>query len=71
MMSCEPGILRCMSSDRAVGTIRSWSPLAMRVRWLTDERERLWSRLVETYADFESYQSWTDRERPVLVLNPR
>ncbi|MDT5146626.1 MAG: hypothetical protein QOC58_1271 [Mycobacterium sp.] len=43
----------------------------MRVRWLTDERERLWPRLVDTYADFESYQSWTDREIPVLVLKPR
>jgi F420H(2)-dependent quinone reductase len=36
-----------------------------------DERSRLWQRLVDTYADFESYQSWTDREIPVLVLKPR
>ena len=36
-----------------------------------DERVRLWPRLVDTYADFESYQSWTDREIPVLVLKPR
>ncbi|HJQ42757.1 MAG TPA: nitroreductase family deazaflavin-dependent oxidoreductase, partial [Jatrophihabitantaceae bacterium] len=26
-----------------------------------DERERLWPRLVDLYADFASYQSWTDR----------
>jgi F420H(2)-dependent quinone reductase len=28
-------------------------------------------RLVEVYADFENYQSWTDREIPVVVLKPR
>ena len=35
------------------------------------ERERLWPRLVEVYADFASYQSWTDREIPVVVLEPQ
>jgi F420H(2)-dependent quinone reductase len=35
------------------------------------ERERLWPRLVELYADFASYQSWTEREIPVVVLEPR
>ena len=27
--------------------------------------------LVELYADFDNYQSWTAREIPVVVLNPR
>ncbi|MDO3638137.1 nitroreductase family deazaflavin-dependent oxidoreductase [Mycolicibacterium arseniciresistens] len=36
-----------------------------------DERARLWPRLVEMYADFDSYQSWTEREIPVIVLEPR
>ena len=36
-----------------------------------DERASLWPRLVEVYADFASYQSWTDREIPVVVLEPR
>jgi deazaflavin-dependent oxidoreductase (nitroreductase family) len=36
-----------------------------------DERARLWPNLVELYADFDSYQSWTDREIPVVVLHPR
>ena len=31
----------------------------------------LWPRLVELYADFENYQSWTDREIPVVILSPR
>ena len=35
------------------------------------ERAALWPRLVDLYADFESYQSWTDREIPVVVLEPR
>ena len=35
------------------------------------ERARLWPRLVENYADFDSYQSWTEREIPVVVLQPR
>ncbi len=35
-----------------------------------DERAALWPRLVDLYADFASYQSWTDREIPVVVLEP-
>ena len=36
-----------------------------------DERAALWPRLVALYADFDNYQSWTDREIPVVVLQPR
>jgi len=35
-----------------------------------DERALLWSRLVDMYADYASYQSWTDRVIPVVVLEP-
>ncbi len=35
------------------------------------ERAQLWPRLVELYADFDTYQSWTDREIPVVILQPR
>jgi deazaflavin-dependent oxidoreductase (nitroreductase family) len=35
-----------------------------------EERERLWPRLVTHYADFASYQSWTDRVIPVVILEP-
>lgn len=35
------------------------------------ERAELWPRLVELYADFASYATWTDREIPVVVLEPR
>jgi deazaflavin-dependent oxidoreductase (nitroreductase family) len=35
------------------------------------ERARLWPRLVNAYADFDSYQSATEREIPVIILQPR
>jgi deazaflavin-dependent oxidoreductase (nitroreductase family) len=35
-----------------------------------DERALLWPKLVDLYADFDSYQSWTDRVIPVVVLEP-
>lgn len=35
------------------------------------EREELWARLVDLYADFAKYQAWTDREIPVVILSPR
>jgi deazaflavin-dependent oxidoreductase (nitroreductase family) len=35
-----------------------------------DERSVLWPRLVEMYADFASYQTWTDREIPVVICEP-
>jgi deazaflavin-dependent oxidoreductase (nitroreductase family) len=34
------------------------------------ERTRLWPLLVELYADFDSYQSWTDRQIPVVICEP-
>jgi len=36
-----------------------------------EERAALWPRLVEMYADYDSYQSWTDREIPVVICEPR
>ncbi len=46
--------------------------LRMRARTATDaERERLWARLLALYADYASYQSWTDRVIPVVILEPR
>jgi F420H(2)-dependent quinone reductase len=34
------------------------------------ERAALWPRLVDLYADFASYQSWTSREIPVVICSP-
>src|SRR5688572_16356757 len=35
------------------------------------ERARLWPVLLDAYADFGNYQSWTEREIPVVILEPR
>ena len=35
-----------------------------------DERARLWPKLVDMYADYASYQSWTEREIPVIIRAP-
>lgn len=35
------------------------------------ERAQLWPRLVDLYADYASYQRWTEREIPVVVLDPQ
>ena len=44
----------------------------MRARTATpDERDTLWPRLVDLYADFAKYQKWTERQIPVVVLAPR
>ena len=37
---------------------------------LPDERAALWPKLVDPYADFDSYQSWTEREIPVVICEP-
>lgn len=34
------------------------------------ERAQLWPRLVDMYADYDKYASWTDREIPVIILEP-
>ncbi|QCQ93676.1 nitroreductase family deazaflavin-dependent oxidoreductase [Rhodococcus sp. SGAir0479] len=40
----------------------------MRARVATEaERAELWPRLVDLYADFDNYQSWTDRQIPVVI----
>jgi deazaflavin-dependent oxidoreductase (nitroreductase family) len=36
----------------------------------SEEKERLWPRLVEMYGGYENYRRRTDREIPVVVLSP-
>jgi deazaflavin-dependent oxidoreductase (nitroreductase family) len=36
-----------------------------------DERARLWPRLVGIYGPYETYQSYTTRKIPLVVLEPR
>ncbi len=35
------------------------------------EREELWNKMVGLYADYDKYKQWTDREIPIVVLEPR
>ncbi|MDT4914133.1 MAG: hypothetical protein QOC66_3261 [Pseudonocardiales bacterium] len=35
-----------------------------------EERATLWPRLTAVYADFDSYQAWTEREIPVVICEP-
>lgn len=36
-----------------------------------DERDRIWAKAAEVWPDYENYQRRTDREIPVVVLDPR
>jgi deazaflavin-dependent oxidoreductase (nitroreductase family) len=36
----------------------------------SEEHAALWPRLVALYADFATYQAWTDRAIPVVILEP-
>jgi F420H(2)-dependent quinone reductase len=36
-----------------------------------EEAERLWPRMCESYSGFEAYQEFTDREQPIVLLEPR
>lgn len=51
-----------IKADRIPVTARTAAPA---------ERADLWPKLVELYADFANYAAWTDREIPVVILEPR
>jgi deazaflavin-dependent oxidoreductase (nitroreductase family) len=36
----------------------------------SSERDRLWPQLLELYADYASYQAWTERQIPVVICAP-
>jgi deazaflavin-dependent oxidoreductase (nitroreductase family) len=36
-----------------------------------EEAERLWPRLRDSYSGFEAYQGFTEREQPIVLLEPR
>jgi F420H(2)-dependent quinone reductase len=36
-----------------------------------EERERLWPRVVDSYGSYADYQKRTDREIPLVILEPR
>jgi hypothetical protein len=36
-----------------------------------EERSRLWPKVVEAYGGYEDYQRRTEREIPLVILEPR
>jgi hypothetical protein len=36
-----------------------------------DDRTRLWPKMIEAYADPDTYRGWTEREISVGILRPR
>ena len=70
--SHHPLWFRNIEADPAVTVQIRGDRRAMRARTAdAKERSELWPRLVDLYSDYDSYQSWTDREIPVIVLEPR
>ena len=61
-LEADPEATVQIKGDRSLMRARTASP---------PERAELWPRLVDLYRDYDSYQSWTDREIPVVVLEPR
>lgn len=46
--------------------------LSLRARDATTaERAEYWPKMVAMYPNFEDYQSWTDREIPIVICEPR
>jgi deazaflavin-dependent oxidoreductase (nitroreductase family) len=67
----NPQWLRNVQADPAVTIQVRTKVRTMRARVATPaERDRLWPRLVDLYADFASYQAWTERQIPVVICEP-
>ena len=61
-IEADPEVTVQIKGDRRPMRARTASP---------PERAELWPRLVDLYSDYDSYQSWTDREIPVVIIEPR
>ena len=61
-LEADPEVTVQIKGDRRPMLARTASP---------PERAELWPRLVDLYSDYDSYQSWTDREIPVVIIEPR
>jgi deazaflavin-dependent oxidoreductase (nitroreductase family) len=57
----DPSVQIQIGSDSAAYTARIADDVG---------RAELWPRLVELYADFDTYAAWTDRVIPVVICSP-
>src|SRR5690606_14494247 len=68
----HPDWFRNLTDDPDVEITHRGETRPMRARVATgDERADLWQRAVAAYKHYDSYQKRTDREIPVVVLEPR
>ncbi|HEY9313862.1 nitroreductase family deazaflavin-dependent oxidoreductase [Williamsia sp.] len=71
-MASNPAWYLNLSANPDVTIQEGSATTVMRAREATDtERARLWPQLVEIYADFDTYQGWTDRKIPVIICQPK
>lgn len=61
-LQAEPSVQVQVGAQERPMTARTAAP---------EERARLWQELVRLYPPYADYQSWSDREIPVVVLSPR
>jgi deazaflavin-dependent oxidoreductase (nitroreductase family) len=67
----NPQWYRNLLADPAVTVRIGRRERAMQARPASsDERATLWPRLVDVYHDYANYQSWTEREIPVVICEP-
>lgn len=68
----HPDWFRNLADDPDVEITHRGETRKMRARVAEgEERAELWRRAVEAYKHYDSYQKRTDREIPVVVLEPR
>ena len=68
----HPGWYHNLSDDPEVTIQLKGDVVPVRARSTEgDERERLWDLMTEVWPDYVDYQKRTDREIPVVVLEPR
>jgi deazaflavin-dependent oxidoreductase (nitroreductase family) len=58
-LQTHPSVKVQIDGKRTTGTARTMSP---------EERGRWWPKVVEAYADYDVYQSRTDREIPIVAI---
>lgn len=61
-LSANPDVELQIGAERTKRRARTATP---------EEKQAYWPRLVELYAPYESYQGWTDREIPLVLLTLR
>ena len=68
----HPGWYRNLLADPEVEVQIGGERRTMRARTASDEeKRRLWPRLTAMYPPYDGYQARTDRDIPVVVLEPR